>query len=521
MHSSGRGEESPEAYRGVVLPSAQQQPVRYGDQVQPVGGTPWGAPVSAPEAPRTPEPADATQVLPPYPAAMPPVPGRGPVAGPAPLPGPAVPHGGPGGSGGPAPVADATQMLPPYPGAEPVTPVTPVGPLTPAGPMMPPPHAGPAPVPPLPPMPAQAPPSGAGPIPRAGDGLDATRAQERPLSIFEERPAYEQEPAPQDHDTRYGPGPGPDHGEYGAYREPQVPVPHDSDYDHLFRNDVPAPAPLRQRIIQPPDRQQPGPGQTPVPVPGPVPGQAPGMPPYGPQGHEAGAGAGAGYGGKAPAGGGRRLSPKVLIGIVVAGCVVAGLVVGGLLNSGGSASADNPGAKGATPSTGTGASAAASAGPDGTAADPARQQAQALDSLLQTSGDSRSAVVNAVESVKNCGDLPAAATALRSAAGRRTGLVTRLTSLPVDRLSGHADLTDALTKAWQASAAADTHYANWADQAQHNPKVCKGGHARITPETQAGNRESGTATQQKKRAVRLWNAIAKQYGLTQRQFGQL
>src|SRR5437660_1083714 len=85
MHSSGRGEESPEPYRGVVLPSAQhqpQQPVQgpYGGQVPPAGGGPRCAPASppalpppgqAPGQPPPPEPAeppagsaDATQALP-------------------------------------------------------------------------------------------------------------------------------------------------------------------------------------------------------------------------------------------------------------------------------------------------------------------------------------------------------------------------------------------------------------------------------------------------------------------------
>jgi hypothetical protein len=51
--------------------------------------------------------------------------------------------------------------------------------------------------------------------------------------------------------------------------------------------------------------------------------------------------------------------------------------------------------------------------------------------------------------------------------------------------------------------------------------VCKGGHAHSTNEAQAANASSGTATTQKKHAVKLWNSIAKQYGLTQRQYSQL
>ena len=117
-------------------------------------------------------------------------------------------------------------------------------------------------------------------------------------------------------------------------------------------------------------------------------------------------------------------------------------------------------------------------------------------------------MVSAVESIKGCNKLPAAASDLNTAAAQRKALVTKLGALSVDKLPDHASLTDALTKAWQASSAADAHYASWAGQAQSNPKVCHGGHARITQETQAGDRESGTATIQKKRAVKLWNSIA-------------
>ncbi len=481
MHSSGPGEESPDAYRGVVLPSGQQQPV-YGEHVQPAAGTPWGTPVQQPE------PADATQMLPPYPGAMPPAPHQPPAV----------------------PVADATQMLPPYPAGDPG-----------AGFPAPPQPGGVPPIPPQAPEPAAA---------------EATQAL--PLSMFQDQhggPGYDQQggyaPQPGAFEQPGGfgqqggfeqqsyDGSGPSFGggrdTYGAgyqdagYEQPSQP---DSDYDHLFRHDVPSPAPMRPRIIQPPDRQQPG-----------QPYAQAGQPPYGrqPGGYEQGYDQGYdnGYGHDGGDGGGRRkMSPKVLIGIVVAGCVVAGLVVGGLLNSGGSASADNTSATGsATPSAGS----TASAGSGGTAADPARQQAVALDSLLNTSGTSRSSVVSAVESIKNCANLPGAATDLRTAASQRQTLVTKLAALSVDRLPDHSALTDALTKAWKASSAADTHYANWANQAQNNHKVCKGGHARGTQETQLGDRESGTATVEKKKAVKLWNTIAGKYGLTKRQYSQL
>jgi enamine deaminase RidA (YjgF/YER057c/UK114 family) len=509
MHSSGRGEESPDAYRGVVLPSGQDQtPLTYGEHVQPAAGTPWGAPGGSPAAPVAgiPEPADATQMLPPYPGAA--TPALAPVADATQML-PPYPGGAPGAATpAPAPVADATQMLPPYPGGAPGLPQQPP-PVAPQGAM-----------PPLPPMPPQQPGYTPGMPPQPHEPqqpppVEATQAL--PLSLFQEQDAYGRPPQdgqPQQYDAgaygqpgqppqqptyeqAYGAGPGygQEYQNYGDdYGQPQQ---HDSDYDHLFRNDVPSPAPMRPHIIQP------GRPQT-------------AQQPYGgpPGGYEPAYG----YEDDGGSGGGRKLSPKVLIGIVVAGCVVAGLVVGGLLNSGGSASADN----GSDPTaSASGAPSASASSTGGGTDDAAKQQAQALDALLKTSGNSRSSVVSAVASIKDCNNLPGAASDLRAAQSQRTGLVTQLGSLSVDKLQGHAELTDALTKAWQASAAADGHYANWANQAQNDKKVCKGGHARSTGEAQDGNRESGTATEQKKRAVRLWNAIADQYGLTKRTYSQL
>jgi hypothetical protein len=530
MDSSGRGEESTDAYRGVVLPSAQNQQPLYGEQhVQPAGGSPWGAPAQQPgQAPQAPHPghaappaADATQMLPPYPAGAPPLapPAIPPVApdqgaeatqvlrvqpaGPPPAATPAMPAAP--APGAPA-AADATQMLPPYPGGDPS--------LAPG--------AGPAGAAPFPPGYGQGRPqqqpgqptfeqaygSGAG-----YPGQDRRSGGDYPGQDFpgqgfggQDYPGYPGQDAPGG--PAYG-DPGAGGGFGGPQQQPTGPE-HDSDYDHLFRHDVPSPAPMRPHIIQRPDPQQ-AQAQPPYQQQPPYPGQA-------------------GHGhGNLPGGfdasyddddrrGGRRMSPKVIIGIVVAGCVVAGLVVGSLLNSGGDASANNSPDKG-----GASASSTAAPGTDsgGTAtADPGEQQAKELDALLQTSGDSRSQVISAVGSIKNCQNLDNAASDLRAAKTQRDGLVTKLGTLSLDRLPDHAALSDALTRAWRASAAADSHYASWAEQAK-GKKVCKGGHAHSTAETAEGNRESGTATEQKKRAVKLWNTIADKYGLTKRTYGQL
>jgi hypothetical protein len=211
--------------------------------------------------------------------------------------------------------------------------------------------------------------------------------------------------------------------------------------------------------------------------------------------------------------GGRTGSRVPVIAAVGIGIAVLGVGAGALLAGGG-------GDEGGDDNKTVAASAPATDGSASPSADPARAQAVELDKLLADSGDSRSAVINAVADVKGCDNLAQAAKDLRDAAGQRTQLVTRLGAIEVDRLPDHAALTTALTKAWQASASADNHYAAWADQTA-GKKGCKKGQARVTAQTQAGNRASGVASAQKAKAATLWNSIAKTYGLTERQPTQL
>ncbi|NUS79924.1 MAG: hypothetical protein HOV70_27485 [Streptomyces sp.] len=211
---------------------------------------------------------------------------------------------------------------------------------------------------------------------------------------------------------------------------------------------------------------------------------------------------------------GRTRSRVPAIAAVGVGIAVLGIGAGALLASGGGGDKgdDNKPVSATAPAT------EGSASPS---TDAAKEQAVALDKLLADSGDSRASVISAVGDVKACKDLGQAATDLRNAATQRNDLVTSLSALSVDKLANHSELTTALTKAWKASASADNHYAAWADQVASNKKGCKKGQARSTPQTLAGNQSSGEATTQKKTAARLWNAIARTYGLTERTYTQL
>ncbi|MGW5659602.1 hypothetical protein ACWEWG_05795 [Streptomyces sp. NPDC003758] len=212
--------------------------------------------------------------------------------------------------------------------------------------------------------------------------------------------------------------------------------------------------------------------------------------------------------------GGRTRSRVPLIAAVGVGIVVLGIGAGALLSGGGGSDGKSDDSK-SVAATGPAPDASGSG-----AADPARAQAVALDKLLADSGNSRDAVIRAVANVKACQNLDQSAGDLRDAAKQRNDLVSRLSGLQVDKLPDHAALTAALTSAWKASASADTHYAAWADQVS-GKKGCKTGQARVTPQAQAGNRDSGTASAQKAKAAQIWNVIAQKYGLTERRPTQL
>lgn len=420
---------------------------------------------SGPPQPGDPD-AESTQLIPPFSAAA---------------------HGGlpgqPGSPGSPESAAEATQLLPPQPGnAGPDATAMLRSPL--------PPEAGPPGGPP--PQPGAAPP----PPPGAPYGIRAGAPEDRqPLaefdSLFRAEPAPGQPHQPQQHGQPHQPGrhgrsappPPADSGDPGSTQA--LPL-----FDHA--------AAQQQHEHQQQHHQQ-------SPYPGPQQG---GGAPYEPQGRAARRTAERGGRGRGP------MSPPVLIGAGVAGIIVIGLLVGAALSGGGGGGDDKDSSKDAAP--------ASSPPPAKKSPAPvtAETQATKLDKLLESSNNSRTSVINAVENIKQCKKLGAAASDLRAAAEQRQGLVTRLGKLELGKVPENAQLNASLTRAWRASAKADRAYAAWADQVAAK-KGCPKGKARHTDQQVAGTRASGEATSAKKEAARLWNPTAKKYGLTERQFSQL
>ncbi|MFJ2648973.1 hypothetical protein ACIO1C_19830 [Streptomyces sp. NPDC087420] len=267
-----------------------------------------------------------------------------------------------------------------------------------------------------------------------------------------------------------------------------------AEFDNLFRTDDGSGANSTQQMPAI-DMSQGRPPQARAPQPY---GQQPPAPPYEPPpGRDTGG----------------RKSRLPLIAAVVVGCAVLGLGAGALM-SGGDDSPQGTGKNVASEST----PASEPASQD--AADPVKAQAEGLDKLLGDSNNSREAVIRAVNDIKTCTNLEQAATDLHDAAEQRRDLVTRLKSLPIDKLPDHEQLASSLTTAWQASASADDHYAQWAREAQTG-KGCKQGRARTTREAAKGNQASGEATAAKNKASGLWNGIATKYDLSQRDSTQL
>ncbi|MBL1095401.1 hypothetical protein JK363_01665 [Streptomyces sp. 205] len=439
-----------------------------------------------PERPAQPFPdaADETQLLPPQPAAadaeatqyLPPVPGSGQAPGaPGPIPGglgpipgglgpiPGGPGQGPGGPGQVQPPQDTpTTMLPKAAASAPLPPETPK---------------------------AESPAESTTQLRAVRPGRGAHRGGRAA------QPMPPQAPVNAAEETQVLPGPVP----AGEPPRPGAPFairpgrpgdrPPPAEFDGLFRSDGGAGLDAPDETQQLPQFDAHGPV---VP----------------PSGGEPGGGRRRGGGGR------RRLSPAVLIGIVVAGCGIAGLAAGAALSAGGD---DEEKDKNSTLN-----SAGPGTGDDGPskAADPAQPQAKALDLLLADSNNSRASVIAAVGNIRSCKNLSTAASDLRTAAGQRNNLVTRLGKLSVDKLPNHEQLTASLTKAWKSSAAADNQYAAWADQVA-GKKGCHKGRARNSPHVGAAERASGQATAAKKKAAGLWNPIASKYGLTKHDATQL
>ncbi len=203
----------------------------------------------------------------------------------------------------------------------------------------------------------------------------------------------------------------------------------------------------------------------------------------------------------------RRLLSAGLFALVAAVIVVPAVLIAHSLHglTDGASAAARPTAK--QPAAGPGA-----AGPSQRAA------AARLAALLAQTAADRSAIVGAVGAVEDCtAALGQAPQIFQNSAASRERLLQQLATLP-GRSALPATTLQALTGAWQASAAVDTDLGKWAqDEAA---KGCEP-HDHADASYQASNVPDVQATNDKAAFVSGWDAIAARYGLTRYQTSQL
>jgi hypothetical protein len=178
---------------------------------------------------------------------------------------------------------------------------------------------------------------------------------------------------------------------------------------------------------------------------------------------------------------------------------------GVLAPTGGISTSNSPSASASASASGSGSGSTRPAGRQ-----PGVAQASVIAGYLTQSGQARQGIGTAISAISRCTDIPAAVTTLENAADVRTRILAGLASADVSALPNGAAAVADLSRAMQASADADRHYAAWGQtiagcraQAPHNAEFVAAQQADIT------------ATAAKQRFADEWNPIAARYGLAQ------
>jgi hypothetical protein len=183
-----------------------------------------------------------------------------------------------------------------------------------------------------------------------------------------------------------------------------------------------------------------------------------------------------------------------------------------------SAAASSPTASASASSTPPVSASASAAAAVSTTAVTEQQAASTVAGMLSSSVTDRTAINNAYNDVYSCGpNLHSDAAVFTSAVSSRQALLVRLAAMPGRAALPPALLTD-LTNAWQASIAADTGLAKWADD--EVTQGCVAGDTK-DPGYQTTITPDNEATEDKTDFTALWNPIADRYGLTTYQQGEL
>lgn len=241
----------------------------------------------------------------------------------------------------------------------------------------------------------------------------------------------------------------------------------------------------------------------------------PGMAPMGPGGPlgPGGMGQGAaypGFPGQAPPRSGGRTSKPLLIAVSALVVVALVTVVIVMWPSGGD---KNKGATSKTPPSGKTKVAQTNKLLSAT-----RQQAGAMNDVLNASSGTRRILAGALGRARTCEQLPAAIQGFQTVARQRQNQLQRAQGLKVDKLAGGERLRATLRQSLQASLEVDQSLLRWAEQ---NQRKCKGKprpDASRAPGRAAWERR---ATLTKRQFVAQWNPVARSNGLPPRTWQQV
>lgn len=143
----------------------------------------------------------------------------------------------------------------------------------------------------------------------------------------------------------------------------------------------------------------------------------------------------------------------------------------------------------------------------------ARDQATAIDQLLDLSGPSRGALGTALEQARDCATIDEGIATIQQVAQERHNQAGESANLVVDAIDNGETIKQLLIQALNASKRADMAYLRWAQRYAENG--CTGA-VDSDPDFDAGNAASIEATAAKAGFVAEWNPVAEREGLPTR-----
>ncbi|GIM88303.1 hypothetical protein Ato02nite_000960 [Paractinoplanes toevensis] len=143
----------------------------------------------------------------------------------------------------------------------------------------------------------------------------------------------------------------------------------------------------------------------------------------------------------------------------------------------------------------------------------ARDQATAIDALLDRSVASRAKLNGAIERVRRCTEVPAALEDMRTVGDERTKQIADTEATDVSALDNGEAVRSTLRAALGFALTADAHFVSWAEPAASGDCADTPARDAAWQRGQASSKQAQTA---KKQFIAVWNPIAGPLGLAER-----